>query len=385
MSRLLSLLVLALSLAGVAAAPASASTAERWGIYLGEPAKRDKGEQTVPTPVTLPAPVVQIATSNSANYALLDNGNVYAWGAGVHGQLGDGQAVDSLKTPVQVRFPAGVQIAYLPTDAMPYDTGLAVDTNGDVWGWGYNGLGELCLGNEAMQLTPTMLPLSHVTAVAGAGDHALYDSSGTVYACGANLSGDLGDDSTTPSNVPVEVLGLPSHATVSTLVASWEGSGALLSNGEYLDWGYNGLGELGDGNTTDSSIPVHVSLPLPVTQVTQGGSYVANGQTLVMLSDGSLRAWGANTWGQLGNGNTKTQLLPVRIDPPTGVTYQTLASGGSTSYAISTTGNLYGWGSGKDGALGLSTRKPRAAKDPVLIESGISLISATAGNVASAE
>ena len=133
---------------------------------------------------------------------------------------------------------------------MPYDTGLAVNTRGNVWGWGDNGGGELCLGNTTEYAAPVELPLAGVTALAGASNHALYDARGTVYACGQNVDGDLGDgtryNSTTPRRV-ARLGGLP----VTTLVASFANSGALLSDGRYFDWGFNGSGQLGaDPRTT---------------------------------------------------------------------------------------------------------------------------------------
>ena len=113
-----------------------------------------------------------------------------------------------MNQPVQVRFPAGVKIAFIPTDVMPYDTALAVDTQGHVWGWGPNGGAELCLGNTTTYTTPVRLPSSHVTTLAGASNHALYDSSGTVYACGQNIDGDLGTGSMNGTTTPMEVRGL---------------------------------------------------------------------------------------------------------------------------------------------------------------------------------
>ena len=102
----------------------------------------------------MPGTVAEVGSSNSTEYALLTNGSLYAWGKGNDGQLGDGGTVNSFTTPVQVRFPAGVQIASIPRDAMPYDTALAVDTTGRVWGWGDNYGGELCLGNTKTYKTP---------------------------------------------------------------------------------------------------------------------------------------------------------------------------------------------------------------------------------------
>ena len=223
-----------------------------------------------PVDVTLPGTVAQIGTSNSTDYALLTDGSLYAWGLGSQGELGDGSLRNSLNVPVRVRFPAGVRIASIPADAMPFDTGLAVDTNGNVWGWGNNGGGELCLGNSKLYTTPARLPLTDVTTVAGASTHALYDSAGTVYACGQNLDGDLGDGSWHSTRTPVAVTRFDGRDVVK-LVASFANSGALLSNGKYFDWGYNGAGQLGDGITGKASdVPVRVHLPHPVSPGSPG-------------------------------------------------------------------------------------------------------------------
>ena len=101
---------------------------------------------------------------------------MYAWGLGTHGQLGDGSTENSFTRPVRVRFPAGVKIASIPIDVMPFDTALAVDTTGHVWGWGYNAFGQLCLGNRTEYNTPVRLPLRHVTLLSGAGGHSLFYS-----------------------------------------------------------------------------------------------------------------------------------------------------------------------------------------------------------------
>jgi alpha-tubulin suppressor-like RCC1 family protein len=228
--------------------------------------------------MNLPAPVVQIGTSNSTEYALLDNGQVWAWGDGKPGELGDGAEADSFGTAVQVRFPAGVRIAYLPTDAMPYDTALAVDTQGNAWGWGANAGGSLCLGNTQSHDVPVKLPLQNVTTLAGAYMHAVYDAGGVVYSCGVNGFGVLGDDSSHNSSVPVRVHGLNGDQ-VTQLVSAWGDAGALLSDGSYYDWGYNAAGQLGDGTDSASPVPVQVRLPNPsaILQAAQGGSMAGNG------------------------------------------------------------------------------------------------------------
>ena len=355
-------------------------TVKYWGSFFGDQKGTNYDMHMSPTAVTVPGRVAEVGTSNSTQYALLTDGSVYAWGLGTQGQLGDGQRKNSLGKPVRVRFPAGVKIASIPADVMPYDSGLAVDTKGRAWGWGANGGGELCLGNTRVYATPVRLPLPHVTALAGASNHALYDSDGTVYACGQNVEGDLGDGSRTGSRTPVPVVGLDG-AAVTELVASFANSGALLADGRYYDWGYDGNGQLGDGHVHRSSdIPVRVRLPDPVTQVAQGGSIWNNGQTLVMLSDGSLWGWG-NDWAtQIGDGTRGIRPRPVRFQAPAGVTYQSLATGSATSYAITTTGQVYAWGVSHVGQVGDGLKTTVSA--PVLVATGANAISATANNVA---
>jgi alpha-tubulin suppressor-like RCC1 family protein len=351
---------------------------ERWGSFFGG---RPGNFGTALSPVTLRLPglVRQVGTSNSTEYALLASGRVYAWGLGTQGQLGNGGDQNSLSRPVRVRFPAGVKIARLPTDVMPYDTGLAVDTRGQVWGWGHNGRGVLCLGNRREYDTPVKLPFSHVTALAGASNHATYDAAGTLYACGQDMDGDLGDGSKHSSTTPVKVAKLDG-AHVTKLVASFANSGALLSNGTYYDWGYDGNGQLGDGHLhRNAGVPVRVRLPHPVTQVALGGSWWHNGQTLVLLADGSLRAWGDDSAFQLGNGKRGMRPSPIRVHPPAGVTYQSLATGSATSYALSASGRVYAWGVSRVGQVG--DGRQGAARAPVLVATGAAAISATANNV----
>jgi alpha-tubulin suppressor-like RCC1 family protein len=362
-----------------AADPASIGVIEHWGTFFGAARGVNYDTRTVPAAMALPGPVAEIGTSNSTEYALLTNGRLYAWGLGTAGELGNGRNLNSFTGPVLVRFPQGVKIASIPTDVMPFDTALAVDTTGHVWGWGENGGGELCMGNRKTYLKPVRLPFSNVTTLAGASNHALYDADGTVYSCGQNLAGSLGDGSMRSSTRPVLVARLHG-SVVSELVASFANSGALLSNGKYLDWGYNADGQLGDGrHGPPSDVPVPVDLPGPVTTIAQGGSIWGNGQTLAMLSNGELWSWGDDSSYQLGNGTRGIESLPVRFYPPAGVTYQSLATGSATSYAVSTTGQVYAWGVSFVGQVGNGLTV--TAKTPVLVATGATAISATANNV----
>ena len=284
---------------------------------------------------------------------------------------------------MKVAFPAGVRIASLPDDVMPYDEGLAIDAEGHIWGWGSNPFGDaLCLKTRAPLLTPVKLPLRHVTAAAGAAGHAVYLSDGHAVACGSNFFGELGDGSRAASSTPVRVR-LPRGATVARLTASWTNSGALLANGTYYNWGYNFQGQLGQGTrglSAFSTIPLRVNLPGPVRDVSLGGSVPTNGQTLALLKNGDLYAWGDGYQYQLGTGTTASQPLPVRVPLPGGLNFTKIATSGATSYGITAEGKLYAWGDNLLGSVGDGTNEKVPA--PVFITSGADTISGTAYDVA---
>jgi alpha-tubulin suppressor-like RCC1 family protein len=355
------------------------STVYNWGVPDGNRGIKAGLQHSTPTAVReIRQTIVQIATSNSDTYALTSTGAVWAWGADGDGELGDGTSDKFVSRPVQVQFPAGVTIVSLPSP-MPYDTALAIDSQGNVWGWGYDQHSELCLSSYGDLLWPTELPLSDVTLASGAGGHALFDSRGRVYACGVNTYGQLGNATTTDSPTPTAVLGLP-FGPVKALVSSWEGSGALMGDGSYYDWGYNTDDQLGDGGTSSSPLPLFVHLPTAVTQVSQGGSDAANGQTVAILSDGSVWSWGSGRWGQLGDGSTEKASSPVQVSVPSGVTFTQVDSGGATCYAIDSNGNAWAWGENNVGQLG--TGGTTATSTPVSLGIVLTQVSSTATNVA---
>jgi alpha-tubulin suppressor-like RCC1 family protein len=322
---------------------------------------------------------VQIATSNSDGYALTSAGEVYAWGVNSYGELGDGQLTPYATKAVKVDFPASVKITALP-NPMPFDAGLAIDSTGRAWGWGLNEAHDLCLPS-LIYTRPQRLPLSDVTLATGARTHALFYSHGTVDACGSGDAGELGSGSTASRSQPAPVAGLPSGVKVTALTSSWEGSGALLANGDYYDWGYNAAGQLGDGTAQDSATPVKVNLPGPVTQVFQGGSGKTNGQTVAILKDESVWAWGDNQRGQLGDGTTVNSDLPVRVHIPAGLIFVKVSSGGYSSFGIDSTGRLWSWGGNNNGQLGTGSAQPIATL-PVDVGSHLAQVSSTASNVA---
>ncbi len=202
--------VLGLGIVGLTAGTAGAQsqTVNRWGAYktvgLGNP-----NDQHTPTPVPGLTGVTALAAANSANYALLSNGQVWAWGNGSFGQLGNNSRATSVVTPVEVKFPSGTVITAIGEGQ---DMAFVVDSTGHGWAWGWNGRGNLCLGNRKDEKVPTEVPgLSNLVAVTGGGGTVVWlTASGSVYTCGWRLTG-------TNATTPVQVTGLPADDPVKAI------------------------------------------------------------------------------------------------------------------------------------------------------------------------
>jgi alpha-tubulin suppressor-like RCC1 family protein len=358
---------------------APGTTVYRWGVVGNAGAIVQLQLSTPQAIADISGRVVQIATSNSDGYALTSAGEVFAWGVNSGGELGDGQKTPFETHAVRVDFPAGVKIVTLP-NPMPFDAGLAIDSSGHAWGWGLNGSDDLCL-SAPDETRPAQLPFSDVTLATGARTHALFVSNGTLLACGSGDAGELGNGSTSSTGTPTRVIGLPDGAKFTALTSSWEGSGALLANGDYYDWGFNQAGQLGDGTTSNSAVPVKVALGKPVTQVFQGGSGAKNGQTIAILSDGSVWSWGSNGRGQLGNGTRTNSDIPIPVQVPKGVAFAKVNSGGYASFAIDTMGRLWVWGDNREGQLGTGTSQLLSTL-PTVVGLHLIQVSSTAQNVA---
>lgn len=208
-------------------------------------------------------------------------------------------------------------------------------------------------------------------SVAGRSSYGVTDD-GEVYSWGLNFSGQLGHGDTNSRNTPGLIV-FPDEARITQLSTSSNYGVdrlaghvlALSADGRVYSWGNNDSGQLGDGSTTNTSEPNVVSFPdgTVITSIASGGAGGRNGgaHNFAVASDGTLYAWGGNTWGQLGDGTTATRFSPTKIVMPDGVAISSVTAGQAHSAAISTTGDLYTWGANFRGEIGDGTfggRKP---------------------------
>ena len=233
---------------------------------------------------------------------------------------------------------------------------------------GYNGFGQLGLGNLDNQATATIVPnTGPVHDGATGGEHTIvFGNTSTVMTWGYNLYGQLGNPSVSTvttaaySATPVKVHGFGS-ATVTSVAAGGYHSLAV-AGGVVYGWGYNGYGQVGDPSFNNAVSPFKVqnaqaqttlgTVSNPAIQVAAGGNH-----SLALLSDGSVWGWGRNSEGELGVDPAKTPVggfssaaLPVTIAPRL---ISQIAAEGSNSYALAKDHTVWAWGYNVDGELGV--------------------------------
>lgn len=246
--------------------------------------------------------------------------------------------------------------------------------NGEARCSGNNSAGQL--GNGTVTDSSTPVPVFSISQAAGVSAGGFHSCavlrSGTVECWGRNTEGQLGDGSTTSSDVPVTVSGI---TTAIAVAAGYHHTCALLQDGAVRCWGDNSYGELGDGTPIDPNFPrggasgIHSSVPVAVTGINTAVSVTASDgyHSCAVLQDGTVRCWGDNVSGQLGDGSRNRSSTPVTVASIT--TAITVGSGDFHTCARLSDGRVSCWGLNYSGQLGDGTAND--SETPVLV-SGIS-------------
>ncbi len=293
--------------------------------------------------------IVQVAAGNNHSLGLKGDGTVWAWGNNQNGSLGDGTNTQS-ETPVRV---SGL------TDIIAVAAGnghsMVLKSDGTVWTWGKNDKGQL--GN-GMNPTNSNIPiqvsgLTNIKAIAAGHNHSMaLRTDGTLWIWGENGSGRLGDNTTTQRNTPVQVLKGVTTSTdaymqeVIAISAGKEHSVALREDGRVYTWGKAENGMLGNGTTSGSS-----STPVQVRNLTNVKAISTQGDhTLALLENGTVRAWGNNGNGRLGDGTTNHRSEPVTVTGLADV--DKISAGNNFSSALKKDGTVWTWGDNGKGQVG---------------------------------
>jgi len=249
--------------------------------------------------------VADVAALDTHSCALLEIGEVHCWGANASGQLGDGSteerhepvATDGLGSAVRVGVGSSFSCALLATGAVSC--------------WGTNSVGQLgtsfVSGSSSSPVSVHGIDAAVGLTVSSAHGCVVEEPDGTVSCWGWNVEGQLGNGTTTDATEPTRVLGLAGAVQVSS---NGRHTCALVgATGSVSCWGWNDFGQLGNGTMTRSTTPVVVAgLDRPAVQVSAGG-----GHTCALLDDASVECWGLNDFGQLGDGTTDASNMPVMV------------------------------------------------------------------------
>jgi alpha-tubulin suppressor-like RCC1 family protein len=293
--------------------------------------------------------------AGSEQFVLKSDGTPWLWGWNVFGQQGNG-TTNNASAPHPVLGPGGVGLLTNLSAILGGEThNAALCADGTVWEWGRSLFGELGDGStnwgslNSMSTTPVQVAgLGSVKMLGGRGYHDLAEKSdGTVWAWGDNQSGELGIGTIFyGTNRPVQVIGLTNPAT---LTGGGFYSAALMPDGTVRAWGNNSYGQCGDGTTNNHSLAIQVGGLSNVVSISGGWTHA-----MVIKSDGTAWAWGDNSYGQIGSGSSLAQqLVPTQIVGLSNVVQ--VAGGDLGSLARLSDGTIWTWGYNNYGQLGIGS------------------------------
>jgi alpha-tubulin suppressor-like RCC1 family protein len=328
------------------------ATVQCWGDdqsgQLGDGARENRSD---PTPVALPGAAVYVAAGFSHTCVLLADRRLECWGWNTEGQLGDG-TVKSRRVPGDVMGFSAPAAAI----AVGWSNTCALMAAGGVRCWGLNGGGQLGDGTDADSAAPVIpdgLAAGRISVAVGGSHACALSAKGGVKCWGRNDRGQLGNGTNLDQNRPVDVAGLPEE--IVAVAAGRMHTCALNVFGGVKCWGANEDGQLGNGTNVDNHEPVEVvGLAAGVVAIAAGGNH-----TCALGREGGLTCWGSNKYGELGDGTLENRPEPVAVAGLTaGV--DSFSVGGFHTCAIAGGATLKCWGWNAYGQLGDSTPTDRA-------------------------
>jgi alpha-tubulin suppressor-like RCC1 family protein len=252
----------------------SDGTVWAWGRnQYGQLGNGTTTDSSTPVRVTGLTGVTKIASTYGFSMALRSDGTVWVWGDG--GRFGTGRTTSS---PVPVKVAGLSQVTGI---AANQDSAYAIRTSSitdltSVWAWGRNTYGDLGDGSTAMRLAPEQVTGINAPRIACITASQFFvvvlGTDGSVWGWGQDGVGELGNTPTTQVLRPQEVI-LPPGLGITQLSAGDHHVLALKSDGTALAWGDNTNGELGDGTTASVTGPVQVTGLTGATQVAAGGAF----------------------------------------------------------------------------------------------------------------
>ena len=307
--------------------------------------------------------IKQISAGFSHTCAIASDNKAYCWGSGSSGALGNNSTTNS-SIPVAVNTTgvlAGKTIKQISAGSF-HTCAIASDNKAYCWGSGSNG--QLGNGTASMTKVPVAVNTTGVLAgktikqISAYGFHTCaIASDDKAYCWGRGDLGQLGNNSTTNSSIPVAVntTGVLAGKTIKQISAGSLYTCAIASDDKAYCWGRGSNGQLGNNSTTNSSIPVAVNTTGVLAGKTIKQISAGSFHTCAIASDNKAYCWGSGTSGQLGDNLYTNSSIPVAVNTTgvlAGKTIKQISNGSSHTCAIASDDKAYCWGIGTSGQLG---------------------------------
>ncbi len=307
------------------------------------------------------ASVRQVSAGQDHTCALTTAGAVACSGSNYWGQLGDGtQTFRNTFVSASGGVLTGQTSSQVSVGAAH---GCVIAATSWASCWGFNNTGQVGDGSTDNAITsPRWVATQGYTSIEAGEMHTCAITTTKLTSCwGYNSVGQVGDSSTTNRATPVLITGGALAGTqVVAISAGLNHTCAITIVQTLACWGGNTDGQLGDGTTTNRSVPVAVTGGALAGQTVVAVS-AGNAFTCVLTGSGNVACWGRNTSGQLGDNTTTSRTLPVSVDDQMfgSETISALAAGYDHACAVSATGTLGCWGENQWGQLGDGTTTDR--------------------------
>ncbi|WP_395044376.1 T9SS type A sorting domain-containing protein, partial [Flavobacterium sp.] len=280
-----------------------------------------------------------VTTGSKRSFAKKSNGTLWAWGNNQNGALGISSSATTINTPTQI----GTENNWSTIKSFAGST-FAIKQNGTLWAWGANGSGQLGDGTTTNRTTPIQVSLSSNWSKITVGtNHALaLKSDGTLWSWGYNYYGALGNGSNVNIIVPTQVGSDNNWVEIS---AGGNFSMSIKNDGTLWSWGKNDSGQLGQNNLININVPTQVGVENNWYKIIS-----SNQHCLALKVNNTLWAWGYNNGYRLGDGTITNRLLPIQIG--TANDWAKINAGGASSMGIKNDNSLFVWGYNNCGQLG---------------------------------